>query len=88
MGFIIWLLSKCLTIYSLILVIYALLSWFPNAYNSAFGRFIVRMSEPYLRIFQRLPLHIGIIDFSVIVALLVLDFGGSFILQMLASLAR
>lgn len=87
MGFIIWLLSKCLTIYSFVLVVYALLSWFPNAYNSAFGRFIVRISEPYLRIFQRLPLHIGMIDFSVVVALLVLDFGGSLILRLLMTIA-
>lgn len=83
MGFIVWLLNMAITLYSLALVIYALLSWFPNAYNSAFGRFILRITTPYLSIFERLPLKIGMIDFSVIAALLVLDFGGGLIIRLL-----
>lgn len=86
MGTILGILSTALNLYSFVLVIYALLSWFPNAYNTAFGRFIVRISEPYLSIFERLPLRIGMIDFSVVVALLVLEFGGNFILNLIGSL--
>ncbi|HCS98851.1 MAG TPA: YggT family protein, partial [Enterococcus faecalis] len=33
--------------YSGLLVIYALLSWFPGAYDSAFGRLLSRICEPY-----------------------------------------
>lgn len=39
--FIVWLLNKLISIYMLAIVIYALMSWFPNAYGTAFGRFLV-----------------------------------------------
>lgn len=56
-----------------LLVIYALLSWLPGAYDSALGRFLARVCEPYLSIFQNLPLHIGPIDFSILVGIVVLE---------------
>lgn len=78
MGFIIQLLNFlmfAINLYSGVLVIYALLSWVPQLYNNAFGRFIVGLSEPFLNLFRRLPLQIGMIDFTVMAALLVLQFG-------------
>ena len=66
------LLNDAVQIYTFILVIYALLSWFPGAYDSAFGRLIAKISEPYLSLFDRLNLHIGMIDFTIIVAVVVL----------------
>lgn len=68
-GFILFVLR----LYIYVLVIYALLSWLPGAYDSKFGRFIVGLSEPYLKLFSKIPLNIGMIDFTVIVAIIVLE---------------
>ena len=79
------LLNDAVQIYTFILVIYALLSWFPGAYDSAFGRLIAKISEPYLSLFDRLNLHIGMIDFTIIVAVVILQLaagGLSIILRM------
>ena len=47
-------------------MIYALLSWFPGAYDSAFGRLLSRICEPYLSLFDRLNLRIGMVGFNVL----------------------
>ncbi|MDR0922654.1 MAG: YggT family protein [Lactobacillales bacterium] len=67
------LIAQLVSIYSVALVIYALLSWFPGAYQSKLGQIIVKITRPYLELFERLPLSIGGIDFSVLVALFVLQ---------------
>ena len=46
--------------------------------------FLRDVSEPYLRIFRRLPLRIGAFDLSPIVALLVLRFVGGIIVSLIA----
>ncbi|MDO4666938.1 MAG: YggT family protein [Streptococcus sp.] len=73
MIFIINLIHNFVYIYSIILTIYALLSWFPNAYNSTLGRFITAVTEPYLKVFRRLPLRIGGLDLTVWVAIFSLN---------------
>lgn len=73
---IIALISKAIEIYTYVLVIYALLSWFPGAYESKIGQFIIKISRPYLSIFDRLPLSIGPIDFTIVVAIFVLQLAG------------
>ncbi|MGY3749695.1 YggT family protein [Vagococcus acidifermentans] len=67
------LLFEVVHIYSIILVIYALLSWFPGAYDTALGRFIIKISRPYLSLFDHLNLSFGPIDFTIIVAILALE---------------
>lgn len=69
MGFIIFLLR----LYIWVLVIYALLSWIPWSYDTFLGRFIREISEPYLRLFSKIPLNIGMLDFTVIIAIAVLE---------------
>lgn len=56
-------------------MIYALLSWFPGAYDSAFGRLLSRICEPYLSLFDldRLNLRIGMVGFNVMVGIIVLN---------------
>lgn len=54
-------------------MIYALLSWFPGGYQSAFGRFLSKVCEPYLSLFDRVNLSIGGIDFTIAVAVIVLQ---------------
>nr|WP_122647022.1 YggT family protein [Enterococcus mediterraneensis] len=65
--------SRAIYLYTILLVVYALLSWFPGGYQSAIGRFLRKICEPYLSLFDRLPLHIGPIDFTIAVAIIVLN---------------
>ncbi|KAF1301352.1 MULTISPECIES: YggT family protein [Enterococcus] len=65
--------NQAIYFYTILLVIYALLSWFPGGYQSALGRFLKKICEPYLSLFDRLPLHVGPIDFTIAVAVIVLN---------------
>lgn len=56
-----------------IIQIYALLSWFPGAPQSTLGQMVHRLVEPFLSLFRKLPLQFGGFDFTVLVALLVLN---------------
>lgn len=66
--------SNIIQIYSIILVIYALLSWFPGAPESALGQMVHRLVEPFLSLFKKLPLQFAGLDFTVLVAILLLNF--------------
>ena len=46
--------------------------------------FLRDVSEPFLRIFRRLGLRVGPIDFSPIIAILVLRIGGGLIVSLIA----
>ena len=59
-------LSNIIQIYSIILVIYALLSWFPGAPQSTLGQMVHRLVEPFLSLFRKLPLQFGGLDFTVL----------------------
>lgn len=73
-----WLL-RLLDVYSIILVIYALMSWIPTLYGTWFGRIIVKVSRPYLSLFENLPLQFWGLDFSIVIAFIVLKFIQRFI---------
>lgn len=69
-------LIRLIHIYMWILTIYALLSWFPQIATSSFGRFIRRIVEPYLCLFDRVPTRFGVFDFKIalgIVALMIIE---------------
>ena len=70
-------------IYSLILVVFALMSWFPNAYESSFGRLIVSLVKPILIPLQRLPLQFAGLDLSVWIAVLLVRFLGNQLIHLL-----
>ncbi|WP_165211378.1 YggT family protein [Streptococcus tangpeifui] len=70
--------SYLVRILTLLLVVYALLSWFPGARESWLGQALEEFLEPLLKPLRRLPLQIAGLDFTIIVAI--------FILQMLARL--
>ncbi len=55
-----------------------------NRVLSAVLDFLRDVSEPYLRIFRRLPLQIGPIDLSPIVAIIVLRVVGNIIVSLIA----
>ena len=65
---------QAFTIYSFMLIAYILLSWIPAAQDSAVGRFLAAVCEPYLGIFRKFIPPIGMIDISPIVAFLALRF--------------
>ncbi|WP_325166801.1 MULTISPECIES: YggT family protein [Enterococcus] len=67
------LLSRVVYIYTILLVIYALLSWFPGGYQSSFGRFLAKICEPYLSLFDHLNLSIGMMNFNIAFAIIVLQ---------------
>jgi len=73
-----WLYSMLNTlfdIYNYMIFGYILLSWFPNARDSAIGQMLGRLVEPYLSIFRRfIPPIGGMFDISPIVALFALRF--------------
>jgi YggT family protein len=56
-------------------------------YNRVFSAvldFLRDVSEPYLRIFRKLPLRLGPIDFSPIVAIIVLRIVGGIVVSLIA----
>lgn len=65
---------QAFTIYTYMLIAYILLSWIPAAQDSAVGRFLAAVCEPYLGIFRKFIPPIGMIDISPIVAFLALRF--------------
>jgi YggT family protein len=66
-------LALALNLYSWAIIIYILMSWFPGARESSFGEALGKITEPYLEIFRRFIPPLGMIDFSPIVAILVLS---------------
>ncbi|MCR8848567.1 YggT family protein [Rossellomorea sp. SC111] len=74
-------LSKLIQIYSWALIIYILMSWFPNARETSIGQFLARICEPYLEPFRRFVPSIGMIDISPIVAFIVLNLAQSGLYQ-------
>jgi YggT family protein len=68
------LLENVKDLYYYAIIIYILMSWFPNAYGSTFHRLLQKICEPYLSVFRRIIPPIARIDFSPIVALICLEF--------------
>ncbi len=71
-----------LQIYSWALIIYLFMSWVPNARESAIGRFLATICEPYLEPFRKIIPPLGMIDFSPIVAIIVLNLAEKGIYQL------
>ncbi|KIL47641.1 YggT family protein [Jeotgalibacillus campisalis] len=69
--------STLIMFYSYALIIYILLSWFPNAKESSFGQTLAKLCEPYLEPFRKIIPPLGMIDISPLVAILVLNFARS-----------
>lgn len=67
-------------IYSTLLIIRVLLTWFPsiNWYNQPFAA-LSQISDPYLNLFRSVIPPLGGIDFSPILAFLVLQIVGDFL---------
>ena len=84
MIFLIRMIYNAVDIYSLILVAFAVMSWFPGAYESSLGRWIVALVKPVLTPLQRLPLQIAGLDLSIWVAIVLIRFLGENLVRFLA----
>ena len=87
MGIILSVLTSIIYYYSWALIIYILLSWFPNARESGIGQFLGRICDPYLEPFRKIIPPLGMIDISPIVAILVLRFASSGLAQLFVWIA-
>ncbi|WP_338753921.1 YggT family protein [Bacillus sp. FJAT-52991] len=67
------LLIKAIQLYSWALIIYILMSWFPNARETSIGQFLTKICEPYLEPFRKIVPPLGMLDLSPLVAFLVLN---------------
>lgn len=83
MIFLIRMIYNAVDIYSLILVAFAVMSWFPGAYESSLGRWIVALVKPVLAPLQRLTLQIAGLDLSVWVAIVLVRFLGENLVRFL-----
>lgn len=69
--YVIW--ARVVNVAEILLVVYALLSWFPGAYDTSLGRIIRQIVNPILAPFRRLNLVFAGVDFSIIVIVLLLN---------------
>ena len=84
-------LSALITVYALIIFAWIIVSWvFSFGVRIPYSRpinavldFLRDVTNPYLRLFRRLGLQFGPIDFSPIVAILVLRIGGSLLVRLI-----
>lgn len=70
--YVIW--ARVVNVAEILLVVYALLSWFPGAYDTSLGRIIRQIVNPIFAPFRRLNLVFAGVDFSIIVIVLLLNF--------------
>ena len=67
---------NAISIYTVLLVIYILMSWVPSTRETAIGKFIGKLAEPYLEVFRRFIPPIGMIDISPLVGIFALRYIG------------
>lgn len=84
------LIRQLIWIYSIIMVIDAIMSWVPTMRNSTIGRLIDRIIEPYLNIFRKGPIEslsnsIGL-DLSFMLGLLLLYFVQDYVIVWIANI--
>ncbi|MBE3576992.1 MAG: YggT family protein [Limnochordales bacterium] len=87
-AFLINLGASIVRIYELLIVARIVLSWFVRDWYHPVVRALDVMTEPYLRIFRSFLPPLGGLDFSPMVALLVLDQGWALIASLLWRLAN
>ena len=83
MIFLIRLIQNAVNIYSLLLLIYALLSWFPNSYGSSLERLLEKLVRPIVDPLRRLPLQFGGLDLSIWLTILIVRFLGDSLIRFL-----
>ena len=82
-------LNLILSIYMWLIIVRAIASWFSmDPYNPIY-QFLIRITEPVLGYIRRvLPMRAGMVDFSPIIAILIIIFLQSFLVQSLFGIAN
>lgn len=65
--------ASAIQIYSILLIIYILMSWVPASRETKFGKILAKIAEPYLGFFRKFIPPLGMIDISPIVGILSLN---------------
>ncbi len=80
-------LATFVQIYVALMIIRVLLTWFPNInwYDPPFS-ILSQLTDPYLNLFRSIIPPLGGIDFSPMIAFIVLQFGSQILLGLLTSL--
>ncbi|MEW9501380.1 YggT family protein [Jeotgalibacillus marinus] len=78
--------ETALVLYSYALIIYILMSWFPNARESSFGQTLSRLCEPYLEPFRKIIPPLGMIDISPLVAIITLNLARAGLVELMKML--
>ncbi len=65
-------LAGAVSLYSTLCFIRIILTWFPPLNFSSIGRILSSLCDPYLNLFSKFPLRIGMMDFTAMLALGVL----------------
>ncbi|ASB96244.1 YggT family protein [Streptococcus equi] len=85
MIFILLILLKLIKVYSYLLLVYALLSWFPGAYDSWLGRLVSDIVEPILKPFRSLNLQFAGLDFTIYLVMIGLNVLSEILIRVLIS---
>ena len=72
-----------INIYSFLIIVRALMSWFPHRPHNALFNFIFDVTDPVINFAKKIIPPIGMFDVSVIVVILALDLLQSLLLQLL-----
>ncbi|KRN29367.1 hypothetical protein IV38_GL000251 [Lactobacillus selangorensis] len=59
-------------LYMILVVVYTLLTWIPNAYHSKFGDWVRRLVEPFLNPIERVVPSFWGVNFSPVIAFFIL----------------
>ena len=81
-------LAQTLSIYTFVLVVRVLLSWFPNLdWSNPLLSTLSSITDPYLNVFRGLIPPLGGLDLSALVAFFALQIGGGLLSQLAMSTA-
>ena len=76
LSFLLQVLAQTLSIYTLVLLVRVLLSWFPNLdWSNPILSSVSSITDPYLNAFRGLIPPVGGLDFSAILAFVLLQLG-------------
>lgn len=71
-------LAALILLYTVACFVAVILTWFPGAKFTAFGRVLSKFTDPYMNFFRRIRwMRVGYVDFSPILALAVLSLASS-----------
>lgn len=61
--------ASVVSLYSTLCFIRIIITWFPRINYSSFGRILSNLCDPYLDLFTKLPLRVGMLDLTPILSL-------------------